>query len=345
MKILLVKLGAIGDVVQTAVALRHYRQQFPEHKVDWLTSNALAEFIGSMGAADHVLSVDERALVSGSMASRLGALLKTNLSLALAYYSYDEIVTAYSDWRYRLITASVFWKPHRSFSRSSARPSPIHHRNRAFEYWRLLSGVDSLPFDIAEQAHALGDSILAQNLAESSVLKFTNLPSNYVVVIPGGARNLLRSDDLRRWPLENYRCLVEHILKVGRQVVIAGGPADAWVRPALSGLDCIDMIGATNLLEMVHLLNRAEAVVTHDTGPMHLATMTRTPLLALFGPTPANAFVPLGRANTVVLQLGNKIACSPCYDGKGYAKCNHGKCMTGIEVDWVVKEVTRFFET
>lgn len=336
MRILLVKLGAIGDVIQTAIAVRHYRSQHPDDIICWLTSDNLFELVTSMGVADHVMQVQESKLLSGSISSRILYLLKYISKNISKYIEIDTVITAYSDWRYRLLTAAIYWKPHRSFNQSVLRPSPIHHRNRSFEYWRLLSLDDTTPFDIPAQALGIGDRLLAQSLSKQANEKLSILPQRFIVMIPGGARNLLRDDNLRRWPLNNYLQLAEKLIESGTPVVLAGGPDDKWVIEAFSHLPCHNIIGQTSLMELIHVFDRADAIISHDTGPMHLAVLTKTPLVALFGPTPSNAVIPLGRKNTIVLQPGNLISCSPCYDGRNYAVCKNALCMDAISVTSVM---------
>ena len=65
---------------------------------------------------------------------------------------------------------------------------------------------------------------------------------------------------------------------------------------------------------------------------MPQVTLTTAPLVGLFGPTPANAVAPLGRANTRILASDNRISCSPCYDGKNFASCARNVCLESITV-------------
>ena len=67
----------------------------------------------------------------------------------------------------------------------------------------------------------------------------------------------------------------------------------------------------------------------HDTGPLHLAGITSTAIVAIFGPTDPRGRLPQ-RSNCVALWGGEGFACRPCYDGRDYAPCEHNGCMRQI---------------
>ncbi|MGC8774377.1 MAG: glycosyltransferase family 9 protein [Chlorobaculum sp.] len=335
---LFVKLGAIGDVVQAAAALMIYRERNPSVTVDWLVGSGQAELVRSFGVFENLIEVSEKKLFTGPLRQRLATLLQTNLSFLKHGKAYDNIVTAYVDIRYRLLTVMVMARQRSSFSRHAKRPSPIQHRSRVSEYLRLMAGEESIAaVDIAGATESLGRRVLAAPMADDSKHKLSSLPEHYIVLIPGGSKNILPTDGLRRWPISHYRALAESIRVHGYNVVLAGGHGDAWVIDDFEGIEYENWIGRTTLHEMVHLLERADAVITHDTGPLHLSCLTRTPVLALFGPTPANAVVPFGRPDTAIIQLGNEVSCSPCYDGRRYAQCDCPVCMENISVQRVEK--------
>jgi heptosyltransferase-2 len=152
-----------------------------------------------------------------------------------------------------------------------------------------------------------------------------------VVLVPGGARNVLRESGLRRWPVERYREIAERLIGAGRAVTLIGNADDAWVRPYFEGLTVRDEIGAHDLPGTLGILASADLVITHDTGPLHLARLARAPLLALFGPTmPAQFLVEDSR--TEAIWGGAHLACRPCYDGREFAACTNNLCIKDISV-------------
>jgi heptosyltransferase-2 len=96
----------------------------------------------------------------------------------------------------------------------------------------------------------------------------------------------------------------------------------------------IDLVGKTSLLELIALYGACQLVITHDSGPMHMATLAAVPVLALFGPTNPIEKVP-SEMPVRVLWGGCNLACRPCYDGKEYANCRDNACMKDITVEAV----------
>jgi heptosyltransferase-2 len=101
-----------------------------------------------------------------------------------------------------------------------------------------------------------------------------------------------------------------------------------------------DRIGLDSLTETIGLLTSAQAVVTHDSGPLHIAGLTHVPIVTLFGPTDPHARVP-ARANTVALWGGEAFACRPCYDGRSFAPCAHNGCIRELTPAMVLAQVER----
>jgi heptosyltransferase II len=150
---------------------------------------------------------------------------------------------------------------------------------------------------------------------------------------------MMRDDALRRWPVESYVEVAAALVARGHEVVLAGGPGDRWASPQFSSLEVVDLIGQLSLLETVALLDSADVTVTHDTGPLHLAGLTRTAIVSLFGPTDPRGRLPQ-RAGTVALWGGEGFACRPCYDGRDYAPCLHNGCIRQVTPVMVLGEVS-----
>jgi heptosyltransferase-2 len=194
-------------------------------------------------------------------------------------------------------------------------------RHHTDEYFRVLTGGD-----YSNVPQHLGP-IPAEDLPPSPLPMQPGKPR--VVLVAAGARNLVREDALRRWPLENYVELARLLLARGCDVVLCGAPSDAWASPAFADTGVTDLTGRLSLLESLALLDSAALTITHDTGPLHLAGITRCAVLSLFGPTDPHGRQPQ-RANCVAIWGGEEFACRPCYDGRDYAPCTHNGCIREI---------------
>lgn len=333
MKVLFVRLSAMGDVIQAAAAIKLFRDAQPGVVIDWVVDSGLAPLVEAFNVADSVIGVDTAALFEGAFPTRLQNLWRQMRKLS-ALGRYDKVYCAHPDWRFGLLTALIYSKQRLSPKSLNRGKGFIVNRNRVFEYYRLLTGVDSGELAVDTTLSALGQSVLAKQRRSSFAL-----PEGYVVLMPGGARNALRDDPLRRWPIESYVALAKALEKQGSAVVLLGGPGDRWVSEYFSETSVSNLVGQTSLTDMVVLLEGASCAVTHDSGPIHLASITSVPLVGIFGATPANAVLSLSRAKTVVFQPESRVACSPCYDGRGYADCKDNICMRATSENDVLAAV------
>ena len=121
-------------------------------------------------------------------------------------------------------------------------------------------------------------------------------------------------------------------------VMVLGGKEDAAVgaRLAAVGTRCVDKTGQTTLPEMVEWIRASEAMVTNDTGPMHVAAALDKPVVALFGPTDPRCTGPY-QARGSVLQT-TAMDCVPCLSRTCIAE-RERDCLRSIEVAKVAAEV------
>jgi heptosyltransferase-2 len=332
-RLLLVKLGAIGDVIMVIPAA--YAMHLDGFTVEWMCGEAVVPLLG-LYPWIHVVPVSEEALLRGSVLQRLRAVFRAWRALA-GRPAYDLCATLYFDARYKVLTLPV--RAARRMTLSSVeRPTRlIPGRHYSSEYHRILRAqVSDLPPDGENSAQYAPIPVPADRLPNPPIA--LSRSHGRIVLIPAGSRNLLREDALRRWPIEHYLQLAQTLLDRGCEVILAGGPGDTWASDHFQSLPVVDLIGKLSLVESVGLFNSAALVVSHDTGPLHMAALTRTPIVAIFGPTNPAAFLPQ-RANTVALWGGEGFACRPCYDGHAFALCTHNGCMHQVTPAMVLAEI------
>jgi heptosyltransferase-2 len=149
---------------------------------------------------------------------------------------------------------------------------------------------------------------------------------------------MLRQQTLRRWPVAGYVELARELLGRGYEVVLLGGPDDAWVKHEFTSLPVIDAVGTLSLPEVIAACDTCDVVVSHDTGPMHLVGLSRAALLGLFGPTDPGSFLPR-RKQVRGIWGGEGFACRPCYDGRNFAPCQDNGCMQQITTPMVLQQL------
>lgn len=332
-RVLIVRLGAIGDVLMLlpAVHALHGRGA----RIDWVCGKVILPLLGLYPWVNRI-EVDEQELFHGGVAGRARALL--GLWRKLAGRSYDLCAVMQYDRRYAMLSRSVFARRRFQLDKSRRETMLIDGRWHANEYARLLG--------IAPDAYHQENVRLLRPervpALSSEVLGAKKTGTVRVALAPAGAKNVLREGALRRWPIANYVALAKQLLRRDYEVVLTGSQEDAWVRAEFGGLLNVDgmrdRIGWTSLPELLALYDNCDAVVTHDTGPMHVAAISKAKVLALFGPTTMGNFLPR-REGVRGLWGGERLPCRPCYDGREFAPCPENACIQEITVSRVLGEL------
>lgn len=333
--ITIIKLGAIGDLIQAAAAVNEYKRIHPDLKVDWVIGDSLISLLRGMKVADQIIAINNQFIVSGTSIAKISYLLKACYQIFQQIKSCDQLYIAHSNWQYCVFAFPILLKnPGLIFGRIK-RFFPVLKHFRVSEYFRFLSQETITGHQGNEALLRIGKNVLGTSAGAQFL---TGLSKPYVVLVPGGSKNGMRDDFLRRWPVESYAQLANQLITEGYEVVLVGGKGDLWTRPYFLELKVIDLIGQTSIIDVIDIMSRANIVISHDTGPLHLATMTATPLIAIFGPTPSSAVVSVERKSLVEFKARADVLCAPCYDGINYAPCQNPVCMQSTSVDMVFKK-------
>jgi heptosyltransferase-2 len=150
------------------------------------------------------------------------------------------------------------------------------------------------------------------------------LPTSPVLALCPGAE----FGSSKRWPEEAYAELARNKLAAGWHVWLFGSPKDKPVTERIMALTqhaCVNLAGRTRLDEAIDLLALATAVVTNDSGLMHVAAALKKPLVALYGSTSPQFTPPLSKQ--VSIQQLN-LPCQPCF--KRECPLEHQRCMRDL---------------
>jgi heptosyltransferase-2 len=152
----------------------------------------------------------------------------------------------------------------------------------------------------------------------------------FVALAPGSAWGT------KRWP---YYVELAKILSGDFKIAIVGSKADVRIAEEIAAVlpeNCvINAVGSLTLLQSAELIGRAQAIVTNDSAPQHLASAMGTPTLTIFGPTvPEFGFGPMAERHAVAGH--DALSCRPC-DRHGPQKCplGHWRCMRELGAEYV----------
>ena len=168
-----------------------------------------------------------------------------------------------------------------------------------------------------------------------------NVPGPLIAIHPGAGWY----SRARIWPVENFAAVARGLIEShGAAVIVLGGPDEQESATALKELvdgeadegRVLNLAGRTSIHETAALLEHCDLFLGNDSGPMHIASAVRTPVVAVFGPSNIRAwepYTPRGEAKRHVI-VSRDLPCMPCFYRKhslGLREgCGPRPCLTGL---------------
>lgn len=337
-RVLLVKLAALGDVIMASTLVPAIRARWPTTELTWVVGRGAAPLVRGFEGVDQVIELDEQALFRRGRVAAAWAVLSAWRSIGRGR---ELALIAHTDPRYALLVRAAGASVVRRFADEFAPRPGVWHGT---EYARLLEDATWAP----SSAQPMGASRTDRAPPPFAALRPLLLPDPVhvpgsgplVLVAPGGGRNFMRDDLLRRWPIASWERVTAALIAAGYRVAAVGVASDAAECARCAALGAVDLSGRLSILDLLALMQEAQVVVTHDSGTLHMSMLMRRPTVALFGPTPPGGRVPPG-ALVTVLSSAAGLACAPCYDGFSYAPCSANRCLSGVDDLTVVEAVRR----
>lgn len=165
-----------------------------------------------------------------------------------------------------------------------------------------------------------------------------SLPDKYIVINPSNSHTNRSRINYRAWPAEKWKELIA-TLGEKKQLVLIGNKGEEAYFDSLKPYpeNVIDLSAKTNLPELISVMSHAQALITTDTGPAHIASATSTPVYCLVGPTNPAFTGPYKTPFNEVHIISKNLDCSPCYYLPHIKECTDNICMKEISVDDVIK--------
>lgn len=318
-RILITRLSAIGDCIQTLPVATALRERFPRALIAWAVEAAAAPLVAANRAVDRVVVVPKRMLASPAAAWRVRqelAPLGIEIAIDPQGLSKSSAIGWLSGARRRIGFASPQGREISPWlNNEPVQPQTTHMVER---YLELLA-----PLGIERQAPRFGIEIdpRSEQAIESFVAK-PELADGFAVINPGAGW------DSKRWPAERFAAVarelgIQHGLP---SVIVWGGQREhaAAGQIVAESSGHAQLAPATSLVELAALLKRARLMVAADTGPLHLAAAVGTPCVGIFGSTRREACGPYG-AGHVALQAA--------FDGSA------GRKLPGAD-NWAIRRVS-----
>ncbi len=306
MKILFVKLGALGDVINTLPLAVSLKKNI-DACITWLVEPLSFPIVNGHPSVDRVILFERK-----------------NWRRALPYVLSElrsECFDITLDLQ-RILKSAYFSMATRSSRRIGFDKGRCKESTWMFPFERIprADAGRHMAVQYLDFARYLGvyDPVINWDIPVSGIIPF-NLPEKYVVLNIGATKKA------NLWPEKYFSELAEMITShFGIRSIITGGREDVISSESIaekSGDCVINLAGKTTIPELKEIIAGAELVVSCDTGPMHLAVALGRPVIALFGPSDP------GRTGPLYGEVIRKSQdCAPC----NKRNCDDPRCMRDI---------------
>ena len=285
MKILVLRGGALGDLILTLPALRQIRRAYPDARIELRGVLPQAK-LATPEYVDRVERVDAAELAPLFVNEELPQSLRDHLN------RFDLAVSFFAD------ASSVIT---RNLIRAGVRAvvgGPNRSSTETHAVYYLATVLEPLRLTLTDPVPALA---VGPRPARGARLAFH----------PGSG------SPQKNWPVARWVELIRQCESIFESFLLIGGEADGdAVRAFLAHSDCrrLKTLLGADLVELSGALNACTAFAGHDTGVSHLAAAVGTPTVALFGPTDPNVWAPLGSHVQVIRAPGGTMESIPVRD-------------------------------
>jgi lipopolysaccharide heptosyltransferase II len=330
-KILIIRLSSIGDILLTTPFIRQVRKKYPKAQIDFVVKTEYSELLEYNPNINNLIKFESATGTKG---------LK-KLKKSLNENEYEYIFDLHNNIRSNYLRRGLRGKKKHQIK-----------KNKVIQFLYVKFKINRYPdtIPIAERYLNVGKAagveddgrgleVFWEKEIEDSIdqiLEKNGLIQNetFFTVAPGAGLYT------KRWPIEYYKIFIEDIIENHKsKVLVLGNDNDREQGNSLNDLnDVIDLTGKLSLLQSAVVLSKSKALISNDTGLMHMATAVNTPVLAIFGSTVKEfGFYPYRYDSIVVENEG--LDCRPCsHIGRDSCPKEHFKCMNEITPEIVIEK-------
>jgi lipopolysaccharide heptosyltransferase II len=332
LNILVIKIGAIGDVVLVTAALKAIRKRFPEARIHCLVGKESRKILHNCPYLDGIIIYDHQDKERGWW-----GLLK--IARKLWKFRFDRIIDFQNNRKSHLLSFLSFARESYGYDNGKwgkLLTDPIKDTHKDLSpvahQFRVLEKLDipykpNMYLELWPSPH---DRHYVQMLLDSEWLG--NDPVIVGINIAASARWKTKN-----WPVESLAKFCDMLSAKNVRIVLTGTDKDkplAQYFLSITKSKPANFVGKTDLPQLAALIKRCRVFVTPDSAPMHVAAAVQTPIVAYFGPTDSRRHIPPAKR---IVVLEKKLACAPCYSA--HCRILTHACMKEIHPEEMLREV------
>lgn len=317
-KILIIRTGAIGDVVHTTNLFRAIKKFKNEVEIHYLTSETIKPLLVNDKDIDKVLTINPKFKMFSDYTKELAKTLKQE--------QYDLVLNLQPSWkvRYLIFLAGI---------KNCFEYKKRFKMHAVTNFW--ATGLKPFPQLKEEDKLQL---FLPDEVVEFAKNEVCNLKRPLVVINAGGVFSKRQG---RTYPVDKWVELGNKIQdEFSGTILLNGAKEDEEILSPLNNIkNSVNYIGKLSLINSCALIGQADLMLSGDSGPLHIATALNVKSIGLFGSMPAKRTGCYSSGINIV----SKKSCVPCNRRKcKYLKKSknlYAPCMEEISVDEILEQV------
>lgn len=347
-KILVIKLGAIGDVIYTTPALRALKKKFPDSLIYYLTAKWSKIIAQNIPYVDSVFTMS----AAGENKNIFGKILESVKMIRNIKKEKFDAVVVFHRSTFSNLFAFLCRIPVRAGFSYKGKGRFLTHtvlfdskKHEVERYLDVVKEIGAKPDGTRTELKIPKDEL--NNIY--SIFNINKITTHPIVAIhAAGGANPGTFMPIKRWEKEKFAKLADLIIdKYRANVLFIGDKSDRELTLEIMGLmknKPVNLTGETSISELIGLLGKCDIIIGGDSGPLHIAAAVGTAAVFLFGPSDPKLVAPAGEKYKIIWK---QISCSPCYtpdtvlQNINFSKCPSGthECMKSISVEEVLKAV------
>ncbi len=336
-KILILRLSAIGDVLRTLPAVKALKEHDPSSHITWVVEEPSKEFLESQPEIEEVILFPRKRWTAGlksplswcktakEVRDFVQALRRKQFDLAFDFHGMlkSGLIAFVSGSRKRIGFDRKSTKEGNSLFSNVKVALPEEKINRYRRNLLLLRGIGLEVEDFEPSLHLPAKD---RKWADSFFSQLPNpLRRPFIVIHPWTSPKT----PYKRWLPDRYSQLADRLVReLGAGILYTWGTGELeWVEKIRSHMKEPSFLAprTESLTQLGEIFSRCDLYIGGDTGPLHIASLVGTPIVAIFGPTHPVVNEPVGLHRVIRKEVG----CNPC---RNYF-CEDLTCMRSVTVD------------
>jgi heptosyltransferase-2 len=337
-KILMIKFSGFGNIVLALPTIRAIKKKYPSAEITFLTHTINKAILENETSVDRILTFD----IEGNFKtfknifSLFSKIKKENFDLIIDFEQFSRfsaLVSFFSkapfrigfytkgQGREKLFTHKINYNNNQHTSKTFGDIAKKLKTQIDFNDTKLLIS--------SNDKKKVGFLLHKNNLLKKDIL---------VGIHPGCGIN----NPKRKWQKEKFAQLADFLIDTyGYKIFFTGTNTENELIKEIQSMmrnNSINFCDSTNIRETAELISRCKCFISNDTGPLHLASAMKIPVVSFFGPNTPLLYGPLGENNLIFYK---NLSCSPCTTNfnEKTTKCKHFKCINDISFEEVKSQI------